>query len=204
MTKSHPLRDAFLDELRDAYDAEQQLVKELPKLAKASVSKDLRAAFETQLAETQDQIMRLERIFKRLGKKARGGKGTGMKGIIAESRAIMTDDSDTAVMDARLIAVSRRAKHYEVATYGTLVAWAAALGSDDAVELLQQTLAEEEAGDETLSALAADCIDESTSDGTAPDDGEDEEADDEGEGEEEEEEEDEDDEEDDDETGRKF
>ena len=148
------LRDAFLDEIRDIYHAERQLLKALPKLAKAASSPDLRAAFETHLEETRGHVERLEQVFESLDEKARGKHCDGIAGIIEEGKSIMEEDFDDATMDACLIAAGQRAEHYEMAAYGTLVAWAEAMGHTDAASLLQETLEEEKAADEKLSSLA--------------------------------------------------
>lgn len=151
---SKPLQDAFVDELRDTYDAERQLMKALPKLARAASADELREAFETHLEETREQVTRLERVFAAIDEKARGKHCDGIAGIIEEGSSIMEEDFDDSTMDACLIAAGQRAEHYEIAAYGSLVAWARALGHDDAAELLEQTLEEEKAADEKLSALA--------------------------------------------------
>ena len=151
---SETLRDAFIDELRDTYDAEKQLTKALPKLAKASTNPELRAAFESHLDETQGQIARLEEVFGYLDEKVRGKHCEGIAGIIDEGKSILEEDFEGATLDACLIAAGQRAEHYEIAAYGTLVAWARGMGLDDAAELLEQTLEEEKAADEKLSALA--------------------------------------------------
>jgi ferritin-like metal-binding protein YciE len=158
MAETGTLHDAFVDELRDAYDAEKQLTKALPKLAKAARSPDLRAAFDAHLKETRGQIVRLERIFANLGEKVRGKHCDGIAGIIEEGKAVMEEDFDEATMDACLIAAGQRAEHYEMAAYGTMVAWARAMGHTEAADLLQETLDEERAADETLSSLAEDGI----------------------------------------------
>jgi ferritin-like metal-binding protein YciE len=158
MADAGTLHDAFVDELRDAYDAEKQLTKALPKLAKAARSPDLRAAFEAHLDETRGQIVRLEQIFANLGEKVRGKHCDGIAGIIEEGKAVMEEDFDEATMDACLIAAGQRAEHYEMAAYGTMVAWARAMGHAEAADLLQETLDEEKAADETLSSLAEDGI----------------------------------------------
>ena len=158
MADTGTLHDAFVDELRDAYDAEKQLTKALPKLAKAARSPDLRAAFEAHLDETHGQIVRLEQIFANLGEKVRGKHCDGIAGIIEEGKAVMEEDFDEATMDACLIAAGQRAEHYEMAAYGTMVAWARAMGHAEAADLLQETLDEEKAADETLSSLAEDGI----------------------------------------------
>ena len=154
MAETPTLHDAFIDELRDAYDAEKQLTKALPKLAKAATTPKLRQAFESHLAETQNQIARLEEAFGLLDEKVRGKHCDGIEGIIEEGKSVMEEDFEGETMDACLIAAGQRAEHYEMAAYGTLVAWARAMGHDDVAGLLQQTLDEEKAADEKLSALA--------------------------------------------------
>ena len=154
MAEAGTLHDAFIDELRDAYDAEKQLLKALPKLAKAASSPNLRQAFLTHRDETQGQISKLEEVFASLDEKVRGKHCDGIAGIIEEGKSVMEEDFDEAAMDACLIASGQRAEHYEMAAYGTLVAWAKAMGHEDAADLLQQILDEEKAADEKLSALA--------------------------------------------------
>jgi ferritin-like metal-binding protein YciE len=168
MAEAGTLHDAFIDELRDTYDAEKQLTKALPKLAKASSNTKLRQAFESHLQETQGQIARLEKIFARLDEKARGKHCDGIAGIIEEGKAIMEEDFDETTMDACLIAAGQRAEHYEMAAYGTLVAWAQAMGHTEAAELLQQTLDEEKAADRKLSALAEGGINQNAADAAHP------------------------------------
>jgi ferritin-like metal-binding protein YciE len=165
MADTGTLHDAFIDELRDTYDAERQLTKALPKLARAASSPELREAFETHLEETQAQIERLERVFESLEEKARGKHCDGIAGIIEEGNSIMEEDFDDSTMDACLIAAGQRSEHYEMAAYGTLVAWARAMGHDEAADLLQQTLDEEKAADEKLSALAEGGINQGAADG---------------------------------------
>jgi ferritin-like metal-binding protein YciE len=160
MAETSTFHDAFLDELRDTYDAERQLTKALAKLAKAATSPQLREAFESHLEETQGQIERLEQVFESLDEKVRGKHCDGIAGIIEEGKSIMEEDFDDATMDACLIAAGQRAEHYEMAAYGTLVAWAKAMGRTQAADLLQETLDEEKAADEKLSALAEGGINE--------------------------------------------
>ena len=148
------LHNAFLDELRDTYDAERQLMKALPKLAKTASSEELRDAFEAHLEETRGHVDRLEQVFQGLGEKVRGKHCEGIAGIIEEGKSIMEEDFDEATMDACLIAAGQRAEHYEMAAYGTLIAWARAMGHADAAELLEETLEEEKAADEKLTAIA--------------------------------------------------
>src|SRR5918993_1681229 len=154
MAEAGTLHDAFIDELRDTYDAEKQLLRALPKMAKAASSPELKQAFLTHRDETQGQISRLEEVFAGLDEKVRGKHCEGIAGIIEEGKAIMEEDFDETTMDACLIAAAQRAEHYEMAAYGTLVAWARAMGHTEAARLLQQTLDEEKATDKKLSALA--------------------------------------------------
>jgi ferritin-like metal-binding protein YciE len=148
------LHDAFIHELRDTYDAERQLIKALPKMAKAASSRELRAAFEMHLQETRGQVTRLEKVFESLHEKVRGKHCDGIEGIIEEGKSAMEEDFDDETMDAMLIAGGQRAEHYEMAAYGTLVAWARAMGHSDAAELLEQTLEEEKSADGKLTAIA--------------------------------------------------
>ncbi len=173
MADTGTLHDAFIDELRDTYDAEKQLTKALSKLAKAASNPQLRDAFETHLEETQGHVTRLEQVFESLDERARGKHCEGIAGIIEEGKSIMEEDFDDTTMDACLIAAGQRAEHYEMAAYGTLIAWAEAMGHDDAVTLLQQTLDEEKAADKKLSGLAESGINQSAADAAHP--GEDEE-----------------------------
>jgi ferritin-like metal-binding protein YciE len=169
MAEPGTLHDAFIDELRDAYDAEKQLIKALKKMAKAASSPDLRAAFESHLVETEGQVARLEDVFGTLDEKARGKHCDGIAGIIEEGKGVMEEDFDEATLDACLIASGQRAEHYEIAAYGTLVAWAQAMGHTEAADLLQQTLDEEKAADEKLTALAESGINQEAADQAHPD-----------------------------------
>lgn len=164
MAETGTLHDAFIDELRDTYDAERQLLKALPKLAKASSSPELRAAFESHLEETRGQVERLEQVFASLDEKVRGKHCDGIAGIIEEGKNILEEDFDETTMDACLIAAGQRAEHYEMAAYGTLVAWARAMGHDEAADLLQETLDEEKATDEKLTSLAEGGINQEAAD----------------------------------------
>ena len=174
MAQAGTLHDAFMDELRDLYDAERQLTKALPKLAKASSNPELRTAFEAHLEETRGHVDRLEEVFGSLDEKVRGKHCDGIAGIIDEGKTIMEEDFDESTMDACLIAAGQRAEHYEMAAYGTLVAWARVMGHDDAADLLQQTLDEEKAADEKLSALAEEGINQAAADATHESDSDDE------------------------------
>jgi ferritin-like metal-binding protein YciE len=168
MAAEGTLHDAFIDELRDAYDAEKQLTKALGKLAKASSSPQLREAFEMHLQETQGHVERLEQVFESLDEKVRGKHCEGIAGIIEEGKSIMSEDFDESAMDACLIAAGQRAEHYEMAAYGTLIAWAEAMGHTDAIKLLQQNLNEEKAADKKLSSLAEGGINQSAADAAHP------------------------------------
>jgi len=169
MAEGNTLHDAFLDDLRDSYDAEKQLTKALTKLAKAASSPKLRQAFESHLEETHGHIERLEQVFESLDEKARGKHCDGIAGIIEEGKSIMEEDFDDTTMDACLIAAGQRAEHYEMAAYGTLVAWARAMGHTAAAKLLQQTLDEEKAADKKLSGLAEGGINQTAADAAHPD-----------------------------------
>ena len=175
MADTGTLHDAFVDELRDTYDAEKQLTKALPKLAKAASNPKLRQAFETHLKETQDQIARLERVFESLDEKVRGKHCDGIAGIIEEGKSVMDENFDEETMDACLIASGQRAEHYEMAAYGTLVAWAQALGLTEAARVLQHSLDEEKAADSKLTALAEGGINQAAADAAQPDEADEEE-----------------------------
>lgn len=154
MAENGTLHDAFIDELRDAYDAEKQLVKALSKLANNATNRQLKQAFESHLEETRGHAELLEQVFEDLGEKARGKHCDGIAGIIEEGKDIMSEDFDENTMDACLIAAGQRAEHYEMAAYGTLVAWAKDLGHTQAQKLLQKILDQEKAADEKLTSIA--------------------------------------------------
>ncbi|HYO26328.1 MAG TPA: ferritin-like domain-containing protein [Lacipirellulaceae bacterium] len=150
------LDELFEHELRDTLDAERQMLKALPKLAKAATSEELSAAFEEHKAQTEEQIARLEKVFKSLGKSARGKHCPGMEGLISEGAELIEEEEPSATLDAALIGAAQKAEHYEIAAYGTLVTYARLLGMDKAVRLLEQTLAEEKETDEKLNAIASE------------------------------------------------
>jgi ferritin-like metal-binding protein YciE len=154
MAANGTLHDAFIHELRDTYDAEQQLIKALKKLSKRASAGALREAFISHRAETEGQVARLEQVFALLGEKVRGKHCKGIAGILDEAKGLASASFDAPTMDACLIAAAQRAEHYEMAAYGTLVAWAHTLGQPQAVGLLQQNLDEEKAADMRLSSLA--------------------------------------------------
>ena len=164
MADAGSFHDAFIDELRDSYDAEKQLTKALSKLANAASNPDLREAFETHLEETQGHVVRLEQVFEILDEKVRGKHCAGIAGIIEEGKSVMEEEFDDPTMDACLIAAGQRAEHYEMAAYGALVAWAQVMGLTDAAKLLQQNLDEEKAADKKLSALAEGGINQGAAD----------------------------------------
>lgn len=150
------LKELYVDELKDIYNAENQLVKALPKMAKAATSDDLRTGFEEHLEQTRGHVQRLEQIFKALGEKPTGKKCKGMEGLVAEGQEMMDEDFEDDLMDAALISAAQRVEHYEIAAYGTVRTYAELLGEDEAVTLLEQTLEEEKETDQKLSDLASD------------------------------------------------
>ena len=143
MAKQQGLRELLMDELRDVYDAEKQLTKALPKMAKGATSEELREAIETHLQETEGHVERLERVFEAMGETARGKHCDGIAGIINEGAALLKSTFDGAVLDAGLIAGAQRAEHYEIAAYTGLVSQARALKEREAVDLLQENLKQE-------------------------------------------------------------
>jgi ferritin-like metal-binding protein YciE len=148
------LHDLYVDELKDLYNAENQLVKALPKMAKAATNPDLKAAIEEHLEVTRGQVERLERIFKKLGVSPKGKKCKAMEGLIEEGKEVMEEDGQEAVIDAALIAAAQRVEHYEMAGYGCARTFAKLLGYDEAARLLQETLDEEGDADKKLTELA--------------------------------------------------
>jgi len=148
------LNELFVEEVKDIYDAEKQLVKALPKMAKATDSSELRGAFEDHLEITKAHVSRLEEVFKLLGVAARGKTCEGMKGLIQEGQEAMQELEGT-VLDAALIASAQKVEHYEIATYGTLATFAEVLDMQDAKDLLGQTLEEEKEADEKLTQIAS-------------------------------------------------
>jgi ferritin-like metal-binding protein YciE len=160
MANTSTLHDAWLEELRDLYNAEKQITKALPRMIKAANTAPLSDAFESHLKETMGQIQRLEQVFESVGETAKSKTCDGMMGILEEGKTIISEDFDEPAMDAALIAAAQKVEHYEIASYGTVVAWAQAMGHDKAARLLQMTLDEEKAADEKLSALATSGINE--------------------------------------------
>jgi len=154
MAKQKTLQDLFHDTLKDIYFAEKKILAALPKMAKAAQSDDLRAAFEKHEGETEKQVERLEQVFDLLGESARGKNCPAIIGIIEEGQEIMKEYKGTPALDAGLLSAAQAVEHYEISRYGTLKTWAAELGLDEAVRLLDATLAEEKATDGALTELA--------------------------------------------------
>jgi len=152
------LRSLFEDSLKDIYWAEKALTKALPKMAKNATSPELKTAIEDHLAETEEQIARLEQVFQSIGKKAVAKKCDAMDGLIKEGEGIMEETEKGVVRDAGIIAASQKVEHYEIATYGTLFAFATTLGETEAADLLAATLAEEKKADVTLTEIALAAI----------------------------------------------
>ena len=152
------LSDLFHDTLKDIYFAENKIIKILPKMAKAAQSRDLAAAFNKHLRETQGQVKRLDQVFRILGKPARGKTCDAINGITDEGSEIMKEFRGMPALDAGLVAAAQAVEHYEISRYGTLRSWAEQLGMSDAARLLQKTLDEEEATDQTLTELATSVI----------------------------------------------
>ena len=149
------LDELYVDQLKDLYSAESQLIKALPKMAKTAGSSDLRNAFEEHLNQTKHQAERIERIFSERGNGSpKGKKCVAMEGLIEEGKEIMQEDMEEAVMDAGLIAAAQKVEHYEIASYGTARAWAQQMGYDRDADLLQQTLEEESTANEKLTQIA--------------------------------------------------
>jgi len=152
--KDKHLNDLFLDTLKDIYYAEKQILRALPKMAKAASSDKLRAAFEKHHGETEGQVERLEQIFELMEKPARGKTCDGIQGILDEGKEVMEEYKGSDALDAAMLAAAQAVEHYEITRYGTLKQWAQQLGMKDAVRLLDQTLQEEKKTDETLTSLA--------------------------------------------------
>ncbi len=160
--KFESLQELYLTELKDLYDAENRIVKALPKMAEAAQSPDLRQAFEEHLQQTRGHVDRLEQIFQKLNEAPKGEKCKGMVGILDEGEDVIDagEDAPPAVNDAALIAAAQRVEHYEIAAYGTVRTYARRLGWEDHAQLLNQTLQEEGAADKKLTSLAEASINE--------------------------------------------
>jgi ferritin-like metal-binding protein YciE len=158
--KEKTLDDLFEDTLKDIYYAENKILKALPKMAKAAQSRELKAAFEKHLKETEGQVVRLEKVFKTIDMAPKGKKCEAIEGIIEEGSEIMKEFKGAPALDAGLVSSAQAVEHYEIARYGTLKRWAEQLGLNDAVKLLDQTLTEEKNTDESLTDLADSMINE--------------------------------------------
>jgi ferritin-like metal-binding protein YciE len=154
MATEKTLRELFHDTLKDIYFAEKKILAALPKMAKAAQSEDLKAAFQKHEAETEEQVMRLEKVFAEIDAPARGKTCDAILGIIEEGQEVMKEYKGTPALDAGLLAAAQAVEHYEIARYGTLKTWARELGLEQAVELLDATLSEEKKTDEALTKLA--------------------------------------------------
>lgn len=152
------LKDLFHETLKDIYFAENKILKTLPKMAKAAQSSDLKAAFTQHERETRGQVKRLDRVFRIIGKPARGKTCAAINGITDEGSEIMKDFKGMPALDAGLLAAAQAVEHYEISRYGTLATWAGELGYDDAVELLEATLTEEKNTDKTLTSIAKSVV----------------------------------------------
>ncbi|MDB5311603.1 MAG: hypothetical protein JWO38_5805 [Gemmataceae bacterium] len=152
------LHDLYVDELKDLYNAENQLLKALPRMAKAATHPDLKAAFTEHLEVTRGQVERLERIFEGLEVSPKGKKCKAMEGLIEEGKELMQEDGEESVLDAALISAAQKVEHYEMAGYGCVRTFATLLGYEDAAALLQETLDEEGEADKTLTGLAETII----------------------------------------------
>jgi ferritin-like metal-binding protein YciE len=162
------MQDLFVNELRDIYHAEKQLVKALPKMAKAANSNELKQAIESHLEETRGQVERLEQVFESLDVAKRAKPCEAMEGLVSEGKEIIEEVDDPEVRDAGLIVAAQKVEHYEIASYGSLIAMAKQLGYGDAGTLLAQTLAEEKAADQKLSKLALSGINKKAGTETKP------------------------------------
>src|SRR5438105_8879622 len=156
--KLDSLKILYVNELRDLYNAENQLVKALPKMAKAASSEELKDAFEKHLEQTKTHVERLEEVFEELGQKPKGKTCKAMKGLIEEGSEILHEDGEESVIDAGIIVAAQKVEHYEIASYGSVRTFAQLLGKDRSAELLQTTLDEESETNETLNQLAEEIV----------------------------------------------
>ena len=152
------MQDLFIEQLKDLYSAEKQLVQALPKMAKAATTPDLVQAITDHLGQTQNHVSRLEQCFEHLNASARGKRCKGMEGLIEEGKETIEEEGEGVVKDAGLIAAAQRVEHYEISGYGTAKTMASLLGLDDVADLLDETLGEEEEADKLLSAIAMDQV----------------------------------------------
>src|SRR5438128_8655071 len=156
--KLDTIQKLYTDELRDLYNAENQLLKALPKMAKGASSEDLKDAFEKHLEQTKSHVERLEEVFQEIGETPKGKTCKAMKGLIEEGSEILKEDGEESVIDAGIIVAAQKVEHYEIAGYGSVRTFAQLLGQDKSAELLQQTLDEESEANELLNELAEDIV----------------------------------------------
>jgi len=156
--KPQSLQDLWVEELRDLYNAENQIIKTLPKLARSADSDELRTAFEEHLEQTREHVERLEQIFDELDKSPKGKKCAGMEGLIDEGKEFLDEDPECPVLDAGLIGAAQKVEHYEIATYGGLAQLARTLGQEEIADILEETLSEEKEADELLTNIAENSI----------------------------------------------
>lgn len=156
--KLESLRELFVKELQDLYDAENQILKALPKMAKEASEPELKQAFEEHLEQTKGHVERLDQIFEKLGEKSKGKKCKGMEGLLKEGKELMSEDAEPAVLDAGMICAAQKVEHYEMAGYGSARTFAHMLREDEAARLLQQTLNEEGETDKKLTKLAESLV----------------------------------------------
>lgn len=154
MSETNGLRDVYIEQLRDLYDAEHRLIKALPKMAKAADSAELRSGIESHLQQTKGHAERLEQIFESMGEQAKAKKCKGIEGIVSEASEVLHESLEGPVMDAAIIASAQRAEHYEIAAYGSARSFAQELGETKAASLLQQTLNEEKETDAKLTKMS--------------------------------------------------
>lgn len=161
------LQDLYVDQLRDLYNAEKQLVRALPKMAKAASDSQLKRAFTDHLEQTREHVERLEKIFEKLDKRPAGKTCKAMQGLVEEGSELMKEDAEPEVLDAGLIATAQRVEHYEIAGYGTVRAYAKLLGDEQAAKILDQTLEEEGEADKLLTQIAENSINVEAAEGVA-------------------------------------
>jgi len=154
------VRELLIDQMQDLYDAEKQLVKALPKLAKAASNEELKQAFEDHLEQTRGHVERLERAFQMLDAKAKSKSCEAMKGLVKEGAETTEEDFSEPLLDSAIICAAQKVEHYEIAGYGTLIAWASSIGLEDVSEILEETLREEREADEKLTQIAGEILSE--------------------------------------------
>ena len=165
MANMESLEELLQEELKDIYDAEKQLTKALPKLAKKATTPDLQDAFEEHLRQTQQHMERLEQVFDQLGMPVKGKTCKGMKNLIAEGNDMIADADDDATCDAIMIAAAQRVEHYEIAAYGTMRTWANVLGHREIASMLEDTLEEEKETDQKLTGIAEGFVNQAATEG---------------------------------------